>query len=332
MIAPATAMDKTKTVVSDISPEKLVPWSGSHTVDKFDPTLGELKRISIKNDVGVRQHMAVTAYWENTEPITVTLYSDVGITVTLPDASTFVNTATMTKAKVLAPNEPWVEDIPDSGTATRDYANLADFIATTPGEKITLPARALTNSRIETTGAYDGTARAYATGHLEVTYTYDSSPVVEIKKFTNGYDAPNAPGPYINVGDPVTWTYEVKNTGNVDLHNIEVTDNRLTPSLVGTIPTLAHGATAPIITAPVGIATIGQYDNTGTVTALSPDNDQVTNSYDSHYFGQTPSIAIKKYTNGYDAPSVPGPYINVGDPVTWTYEVTNTGNVELHDI
>jgi hypothetical protein len=229
MIAPASAMIKTKTVISDITPEKLVPWSGSHIVEKFDPILGDLISISIKNDVGVRQHMAVRAYWENTEPITVTLYSDVGITVTLPDLSTFVNTATMTRAKELKPDEEWVEDIPDSGTATRDYATLADFIATTPGETVTLPARAITNSRIEATGAYDGTARAYATGHLEVTYTYDSSPDIQIRKYTNGYDAPNAPGSSIDVGTPVTWTYEVTNTGNVVLHDIKVTDDHLSP-------------------------------------------------------------------------------------------------------
>ena len=43
----------------------------------------------------------------------------------------------------------------------------------------------------------------------------------------------------------------------------------------------------------------------------------------------TPSpvgVAIEKFTNGVDADTPPGPNIAVGDPVLWTYEVTNIGN------
>jgi hypothetical protein len=45
-----------------------------------------------------------------------------------------------------------------------------------------------------------------------------------------------------------------------------------------------------------------------------------------------PGISITKYTNGQDAnePTLPGvPQIPAGDPVTWTYEVTNSGNVSF---
>ena len=40
-------------------------------------------------------------------------------------------------------------------------------------------------------------------------------------------------------------------------------------------------------------------------------------------------ISIEKSTNGFDADSPPGPPILVGDPVNWTYVVTNTGDVDL---
>ncbi len=45
-----------------------------------------------------------------------------------------------------------------------------------------------------------------------------------------------------------------------------------------------------------------------------------------------PAIAIKKYTNGEDADVEPGPSISVNSPVTWTYYITNTGNVLLENL
>lgn len=49
--------------------------------------------------------------------------------------------------------------------------------------------------------------------------------------------------------------------------------------------------------------------------------------------GQTgPAIDIEKATNGQDADSPPGPSIPVTAPVTWTYVVTNPGDVPLSNV
>jgi uncharacterized repeat protein (TIGR01451 family) len=45
-----------------------------------------------------------------------------------------------------------------------------------------------------------------------------------------------------------------------------------------------------------------------------------------------PQVDIEKSTNGEDADRGAGPRVAVGDPVEWTYVVTNTGNVDLTDI
>ena len=45
-----------------------------------------------------------------------------------------------------------------------------------------------------------------------------------------------------------------------------------------------------------------------------------------------PAIDIEKSTNGEDADEPTGPHIAAGDPVTWTYVVTNTGDVKLVNV
>ena len=150
---------------------------------------------------------------------------------------------------------------------------------------------------------------------------------IDIEKLTNGVDADDPPGPAILVGDPVTWEYFVSNTGNVDLINVTVTDNVL--GLICVIGNLPAGGTT-ICTA-VGTAVAGQYENLG--TAAGDFNGLTVSDEDpSHYFGADPGIDIEKWTNGIDADDPTGPEIPVGDPVTWEYFVTNTGNIALTNV
>lgn len=166
-----------------------------------------------------------------------------------------------------------------------------------------------------------------------------SMPVINIEKSTNGVDADLPTGPFIPVGDTVTWTYVVTNPGNAPLRNIIVTDNRagVTPIyLSGDINTdriLQPGETW--IYQAIGIAVAGQYSNIGSVTGIPPEGPNVNDSDPSHYFGVVsvpPSINIEKYTNGVDADLPTGPVVQAGSIVTWTYEVTNTSTVPLRNI
>jgi uncharacterized repeat protein (TIGR01451 family) len=90
------------------------------------------------------------------------------------------------------------------------------------------------------------------------------------------------------------------------------------------------------------LATAGQYSNVATVTGRTLTNlpglppIPVSDTNPSHYFGllpdQVPAIEIKKYTNGEDADTPTGPFVEVGSTVTWTYVVSNTGEVPLSDV
>ncbi len=150
---------------------------------------------------------------------------------------------------------------------------------------------------------------------------------VTIRKLTNGEDAKQPPGPFITAGEPVTWTYAITNTGNVTVTAVTVVDDQ--PGVIPDCPfdTLGPGEQKECTASSVAIE--GQYENVGTAFGTPPMGDPVTANDASHYFGTTPSIKIRKATNGEDSDAPPGPYIPVGEPVTWTYVITNTGNITL---
>jgi uncharacterized repeat protein (TIGR01451 family) len=154
------------------------------------------------------------------------------------------------------------------------------------------------------------------------------APSISIDAKTNGAD-----GLFIPVGDPVTWSYLVTNTGNVPLTSVLVTDTAVT-GITCPVATLAVGAQTTC--SANGTAVAGQFTNTGTVTAAY-GTVPVTASDGSSYFGSEPGISVDATTSGSDdegtyAGPGDGIFIAAGDTVTWTYAVTNTGNVTLTNV
>jgi uncharacterized repeat protein (TIGR01451 family) len=167
-------------------------------------------------------------------------------------------------------------------------------------------------------------------------------PDIDIEKYTNGQDADAPTGPLIAVGANVTWTYVVTNTGDADLDPVVVVDDNGTPGNLGDdfSPTYTGGDNGDGILNPSevwyyahnGTAQAGQYANNATATGTPPVGDPVSDSDPSHYFGSPVGIHIEKHTNGEDADAPTGPLIVAGGSVTWTYNVTNTGALNLSGI
>jgi hypothetical protein len=120
------------------------------------------------------------------------------------------------------------------------------------------------------------------------------NPAIDIEKATNGEDADVPTGPVLQVGDAVTWTYVVTNTGNVPLSNVVVTDD-----ILGVIPGPDSGDTnnnGILETTEIwlysanGIAVAGQYANLGDVVGTPPIGPPVADEDPSHYFAEEPQV------------------------------------------
>ncbi len=146
------------------------------------------------------------------------------------------------------------------------------------------------------------------------------------------------------VGDVITYTITVTNTGNVTLSNITVTDANATIISGTPIASLTHGQSATVIAtytvtqndlnngqvSNTAIATVGFNGNT--IQDLSDDTDAAAGPGDDDptitLIGQNPELTVTKDDN---LPYTPQ-NLQVGDVITYNITVTNTGNVALHSI
>ncbi|MEN9908689.1 MAG: hypothetical protein RLZZ540_1838, partial [Bacteroidota bacterium] len=144
------------------------------------------------------------------------------------------------------------------------------------------------------------------------------------------------------LGDTITYTFAVKNTGTTTLKNVLVTDPMVGLSITGNlIVSLAPGATNSSITGTYVITQTdvdaGKVTNSALVTAKNPQNNNVTdvsgttettNDNTVTPVSQTNKIALVK-TSVYNGNATKAA---VGDTITYTFAVTNTGTTTLHDI
>ncbi|MFV0307098.1 MAG: hypothetical protein ACK5OX_05080, partial [Desertimonas sp.] len=159
------------------------------------------------------------------------------------------------------------------------------------------------------------------------------NPAIQIQKFS--------PGEPVEVGDTITYMFVVSNTGNMDLHEVELADPLCTPTLVfgdlngnSTLETNEQWTyTCDYVTTDADLAA-GEVVNPVRVTAEDDDpetedvsdEDEVTDPVIG-----SPALDLAKtvVAAGDACPGVESLTVTEPGDVTFCYLVTNTGNVTL---
>ena len=138
-------------------------------------------------------------------------------------------------------------------------------------------------------------------------------------------------------GDIINYSFTVTNGGNLTLSNVTVADTVGGVTISGTIASLAPGAVDTSITGTYAITQAdidaGVKNNTATAAGTDPSNNAVVSSpaLATVQIPQTASISVTKTPDIGDLPDQPLTRA-VGDTVTFSYTVTNTGNVSVENV
>jgi uncharacterized repeat protein (TIGR01451 family) len=247
-------------------------------------------------------------------------YSAVGNVVTYNFTVTNTGNVTLTNVNVTDPLSGLSVITPASVTLAPGANQL--FTATYTITQADLNAGSVVNTATATGTPPNG---PNVTDTDTETITANQTPSIDIAKVAS-------PQAYSAVGDVITYTFTVENTGNVTLTNVNVTDplvglSSITPASVSLAPGLSQVFTATYSITQADLDG-GSVVNTATATGTPPVGDPVTDTdTETITANQTPGIQLTK-TNT----NTPQRYSYVGDILTYNLVVTNTGNVTLTDI
>ncbi|MBN9173713.1 MAG: DUF11 domain-containing protein, partial [Microbacterium sp.] len=145
------------------------------------------------------------------------------------------------------------------------------------------------------------------------------------------------PGTVDSVGETVNYTFQVANSGNVTLRNVDIVEGTFTGSGALSAITCPSGSLAPGASAdctasyPVTQAdlTAGSVANTATARAVDPAGTAITSAASTATVtvNQVAGLSIVKSAS----PSSAAAY-NAGQLITYTYVVSNTGNIPVTGI
>ena len=225
-----------------------------------------------------------------------------------------VSSITLSDAKMPATSAPEAFSLAPAGTKTITY----DY---------TVKQSDVDAGKIENTATATGkdpkNAEVKASDNAEVT-TVTAAPALTVEKSAS-------PASGVEVGDTVTYTVSVENTGNVTVTGITLADSKLPEDSAPTAFDLAPGDKREGITYTYTVTQAdvdsGHIDNTATATGKDPKNKKVEASDDATVTTVTaaPALTVEKTAD-------PTSGVEVDSKVNYTIVVTNSGNVTVSGI
>ncbi|WP_345012370.1 beta strand repeat-containing protein, partial [Christiangramia aestuarii] len=255
------------------------------------------------------------------------------------------------------------EDIVLSFTTTDGSAGASDYTAqsavsytiTKGTSSVNIPVDVLGDDIIESTENFTGAISIVTSNDQDVSITGSNGEATAtindddiaglvLTKIAALADTDSSGGD--SAGDIITYTFTVENTGNVSLSQIEITDANVTFTAGNIINTLAPGETSSLnATYTLAQADIdaGSYSNQASATGDSPaKTDDITDSLsddpntpaldDATVVIFTPQPAIELVKTAVYSDINSNSVKDAGDEITYTFTVTNTGNVTVSNI
>ncbi len=170
----------------------------------------------------------------------------------------------------------------------------------------------------------------------EVTLPTPPKPAIQLDKSVADSDDG---GTTASVGETLTYTFKIKNTGNVPLTNLTISDPKLSLTNAPCSPavaSLAVGATVTCLVVPYVVTAAdmahSKIDNVATAKGKDPSGHEVTDDDDATIPTQgspgTPGISIVKTVADANGDGIG----SLGEVLTYTFTVTNTGTVSLTNV
>ncbi|GAA1159111.1 hypothetical protein GCM10009606_41290 [Nocardioides aquiterrae] len=209
------------------------------------------------------------------------------------------------------------------GTDLADYTTTWKCVSSSDGSTI---AQGTGNTGSFTTPSTSGVTVVCTFTNLPL------NPAIQLTKTAGSITDVDSNGP--DAGDTVTYSFKVTNTGNVPLNPVTVNDPKL-GAITCPSGALAAGAsvtcTPKTYTLTQADVNAGKVDNTATATGTAANGVQVTDPDSATVLiPANPSIALDKTAGSITDVDGNGP--DAGDTVTYSFKVTNTGNVPLNPV
>ncbi|NOR49395.1 MAG: DUF11 domain-containing protein, partial [Methanosarcinaceae archaeon] len=212
-----------------------------------------------------------------------------------------------------------------------------------PGELTTCTATYVVTQADVDAGWINNTATATGTPPIgeNVTDTDDEAvnipqdPSINLTKTMSEYADEDIDG-NVSLDDILTYTFNVTNTGNVNLTSVDVTDpmpglSDITCVATSLVPGELTTCTANYTVTQADVDA-GWINNTANATGTPPIGENVTDTDDEAVkIPQDPSINLTK-TMTSNADEDGDFNVSLNDTLTYTFNVTNTGNVNLDPV